>query len=92
MADEKRIELPHNVIIEGRQKMTVSGVLDIDSFDEETVIAVTDMGEMAIRGTELHINKLSIDMGEMTIEGNIISLTYSESQQKSGGFFSKVFR
>ncbi len=92
MADEKRIELPHNVIIEGRQKMTVSGVLDIDSFDEETVIAVTDMGEMAIRGTELHINKLSIDMGEMTIEGNIISPTYSESQQKSGGFFSKVFR
>lgn len=93
MADEKRIQgLPHNLVLEDRRMLTVSGVSDVDSFDEETVIVFTDLGELTIRGSNLHINRLSVEVGELTVEGNISALIYSEDTRKSGGFFSRVFR
>lgn len=93
MADEKRISaMPHNLVLEDRRILTVSGVSDVDSFDEETVIVFTDMGELTVRGKNLHINRLSVEVGELTVEGNIAALIYSDEPAKSGGFFSKVFR
>lgn len=93
MADEKRIQnLPHNLVLEDRRMLTVSGVSDVDSFDEETVVVFTDLGELTIRGSNLHINRLSVEVGELTVEGNIAALIYSEDAPKSGGFFSRVFR
>lgn len=92
MTDEKRITLPHNLVLEDRKKLTLTGVSDVDSFDEQTIVAITDMGEITVRGENLHINRLSIDVGELFIEGEIQSLTYTDIQPKSGGFFSKVFR
>ncbi|MBE6820093.1 MAG: sporulation protein YabP [Ruminococcaceae bacterium] len=93
MADEKRNPtMPHNLVLEDRRLLTVSGVSDVDSFDEETVIVFTDSGELTVRGSDLHINRLSVEMGELTVEGRISALIYSEDVQKSGGFFSRVFR
>ena len=93
MADEKRTSaMPHNLVLEDRRLLTVSGVSDVDSFDEETVVVFTDMGELTVRGTNLHINRLSVDVGELTVEGNIAALIYSDDAPKSGGFFSRVFR
>lgn len=93
MADEKRISsMPHNLVLEDRRMLTVSGVSDVDSFDEETVVVFTDLGELTVRGTNLHINRLSVEVGELTVEGNIAALIYSDEAPKSGGFFSKVFR
>ena len=93
MQEEKKISsMPHNVILEDRRMLTVSGVSDVDSFDEETVIVFTDLGELTIRGSNLHINRLSVEVGELTVEGNIAALIYSDEAPKSGGFFSKVFR
>ena len=93
MAEEKKAgAMPHNLILENRGALTVSGVCDVDSFDEQTVIIFTDMGELTVRGSNLHINKLTLDIGELTLEGKIVSLTYAGEQQRSGGFFSKVFR
>ena len=93
MADEKRSNtMPHNLVLEDRRMLTVSGVSDVDSFDEETVVVFTDLGELTVRGTNLHINRLSVEVGELTVEGNIAALIYSEETPKSGGFFSKVFR
>lgn len=93
MADEKKMNaMPHNLILEDRRLLTVSGVSDVDSFDEQTVVVFTDMGELTVRGTGLHINKLSVEIGELLIEGKISSLYYSEETQKSSGFFGKVFR
>ena len=88
---EKR-SLPHLVTLSERQTLSVSGVRDVDSFDEETVIVFTDLGELTIRGTNLHINRLSVEVGELTVEGEISALIYSDETPKSGGFFSKVFR
>ena len=93
MADEKRIQnLPHNLVLEDRRVLTVSGVSDVDSFDEETVVVFTDLGELTIRGSNLHINRLSVEVGELSVEGNIAALIYSDDTPKSGGFFSRVFR
>ncbi len=93
MADEKRISsMPHNLVLEDRRMLTVSGVSDVDSFDEETVVVFTDLGELTVRGTNLHINRLSVEVGELTVEGDIAALIYSDEAPKSGGFFSKVFR
>lgn len=78
--------------MEDRGKMTLTGVSDVDSFDEQTVTVVTSCGELAVKGSGLHIGKLSTDTGEMSIEGRIDALIYSSETPKQGGFFSRVFR
>ena len=85
--------MPHNIILEDRRLLTVSGVADVDSFDERMVTVFTDMGELIVRGSDLHINRLSVEVGELLLEGRIVSLTYQDEAPKSaGGFFGKVFR
>lgn len=93
MADDKKnTAMPHNLVLEDRRMLTLSGVSDVDSFDEETVVVFTDLGELTIRGSDLHINRLSVEVGELTVEGKISALIYSQEAAPKGGFFSKVFR
>ncbi len=83
----------HNIILEGRSALSASGVEDVDSFDENSVNIFTSQGVLTVRGEQLHINKFSIETGELALEGNIYSLSYTDDQgKKAGGFFSKVFR
>ena len=92
IADDKTIhKLPHNIIMEDRKKLSVSGVTDIDSFDEQT-IAITDLGELTIRGWNLHITRLNLEQSELMVDGEISSLTYTDTRPKAQGFFSKVLR
>lgn len=94
MQDEKPvIKKVQNIILENRKSLTVSGVNDVDSFDEQTVMLYTELGELTIRGEDLHMNQLDVGTGDVSIEGNICSLSYSDEQQHtSGGFMSKLFR
>ncbi len=93
MTDEKKIpKLPHSIIMEDRKKLSVSGVTDIDSFDEQTVIAITDMGELTIRGWNLHITRLNLEQSELLVDGEISSLTYTDTRPQAKGFFAKVLR
>lgn len=93
MTDDKKTGIiPHNCILEDRKKLSVSGVNDVGSFDESVIVAKTDYGELTINGEKLHITKLSLEIGELAIEGTINSLQYSDVVEKSGGFFTKVFR
>ena len=86
MQDEKRaIKLPHNVIMEDRKKLTVSGVSDVDSFDDSTVVIYTDMGELTVKGDNLHISGLSIETGDMSLTGNIYGLMYTDDNRRKGG-------
>lgn len=78
--------------MEDRNKISLTGVSDVDSFDEQTVTVITSEGELSIRGSGLHIGKLSVETGEMSIEGRIDSLVYSSDTPKQGGFFGRVFR
>lgn len=83
-----------NIILENRRKLSISGVLDVLSFDDQIVILETELGMLTIKGEDLRINKLSIDTTEVVIEGTINNLNYSEKQDKksSGGFIGKIFK
>ena len=85
--EEKRSTGAHNLILEERGSLTVTGVSDIDSFDEETVVV-----ELTVRGSGLHINKIDVDAGELELEGEIDSLSYSDQPVSRGGFFARMFR
>lgn len=83
----------HNIILEGRRKMSVSGVTDVDRFDENIVLLYTTMGELTVRGTDLHVNDLSVESGEMSIEGDISSVIYGDPDRRSPlSFMGKIFR
>ncbi len=92
MTEEKKpAKVPHSLIVENRRTLTATGVSNVDSFDEQTIVAYTDLGELIIRGSQLKINKLNIETGELTLMGDIISLTYSDNKPV-GGFFSRLFK
>lgn len=83
----------HNVILEGRKNLTISGVTDVDSFDERCISLYTQLGELVIKGRELHINSMSVETGDMTIEGDICALNYGDKDKKSSAtFLGKLFR
>ena len=81
-----------NVILKERKTLTSTGVSNVDSFNEETVVAYTALGEMTIRGRQLKIQRLDVQAGELTVEGEILSLHYTDNQPASAGFFKKLFR
>ena len=90
--DKKTVRSPHNLILENRKHLSLTGVSDIDSFDEETVILFTDIGELTVRGSNLHVNRIDVDSGELDLEGDIVSLSYSQQRPASGGLLSRLFR
>ena len=82
-----------NLILENREKLTISGVIDVLSFDDKIVILETELGMLTIKGDDLRINKLSIDTQDVIIEGNINTLTYSEKEEKkNGSLLGKIFK
>ncbi len=94
MAYEEKIkapEKPHNIILENRSRMSISGVTEVERFDEQEAIIVTNKGALLIHGTGLHVEKLSLDTGEITLQGTVDSLQY-EDTRKDGGFFARLFR
>lgn len=82
-----------NLILENREKLSISGVIDVLSFDDQIVILETELGMLTIKGEDLRINKLSIDTQDVIIEGNISSLSYSDKEErKSGNLLGKIFK
>ena len=94
MEDKRMLQkISHNVIMEGRKKLSVSAVEEVGAFDENTVTLKTAMGTMTIKGEKLHINKLSTETGDVDIEGVINSCTYKgEEDRNSKGFLGKIFK
>lgn len=96
--EERKINNPNNVIqnliLENREKLSISGVLDVLSFDDQVVIVETELGLLTIKGENLRINKLSIDTSEVIVEGEVYNLAYSENEvdKKSSGFLNKIFK
>lgn len=91
--DAKNTKPPHNVIMEGRKNLTISGVTDVDSFDERIIVLYTQLGELVIKGRDLHINSMSVETGDMTIDGDIWALNYGDKDKKSSPtFLGKLFR
>ena len=83
-------EFGHRLTLEARERLCVTGVSEVDSFDEETVVMMTARGKLIVRGQGLHIEKLSVDIGELAVEGMIQSLIYSD-EIRSSGFLARLF-
>ena len=83
-----------NIILENRSKLSISGVLDVLSFDDQVVILETDLGLLTVKGENLRINKLSIDTSEVIVEGDISGLTYSDKDmnKNSSSILGKIFK
>lgn len=84
-----------NVILENREKLTISGVLDVLSFDDQIVILETELGLLTVKGDNLRINKLSLDTTEVIVEGTIFSLSYSDKnldKKSASSFIGKIFK
>ena len=99
MIDERKsinmnTNIVQNLILENRGKLSVSGVNDVLSFDDQIVMVDTELGLLTVKGENLRINKLSLDTAEVIIEGEISSLTYSQNKQdkNSGTLLSKIFK
>jgi len=80
-----------NIIIEDRKKLTLSGVKDVISFDDETLLLETVLGRLTVKGAGLHIVNYDTASGDLFAEGKIYAAVYT-SDEKNGGFFSRVFR
>lgn len=88
---EEVIRSNQNIIIEDRKKLTLSGVKDVISFDDETLLLETVLGRLTVKGAGLHIVNFDTASGDLFAEGKIYAAVYT-SDEKNGGFFSRVFR
>ena len=90
---QNEIHKPHNLILENRKNLSISGVTDVDNFDEKTIVLYTQMGELTIHGKNLHVNSMSVETGEMTIDGDILALSYGDKDKRAAlSLLGKLFR
>ncbi len=82
--------MPHQLILQDRNQLEMSGVEDVQSFDDTVVKAYTSYGELTISGSGLHIRRLDLESGSFSVEGRIDSLAYTARAE--GGFFRRLFR
>ena len=88
--EEVRPTTGHHLILEDREHLTVSGVEEVESFDENTILLTTAQGTLEIQGEGLHIEKLSLDGGDLKVEGRVDALVYGEERRARGGLFSRL--
>lgn len=82
----------HRLALEGREKLTVAGVEDVERFDDQYIVLRTGAGTLVVSGEGLHIGKLSLDGGELHVDGRIDALTYEDAPEtRGGGLFSRLF-
>ncbi|MCI9557033.1 sporulation protein YabP [Oscillospiraceae bacterium 50-16] len=86
-----RGELGHHIILEEREQLSISGVEEVESFDENTILLTTARGPLEIQGEGLHIEKLSLDGGDLRVEGRVDALIYTSEGRERGGLLSRLF-
>lgn len=85
----------HKLVVNNRKTGVVTGVLDVLSFDLNEILLETEQGMLMVKGTDMHVNRLNLEKGEVDLSGNIDSIAYSEIRAgaKSGeSFLTKLFR
>lgn len=93
MTYDSGLPAPHHVVIEERKSLTVSGVEDVERFDENSIVLSTSKGAMVVTGENLHIEKLSLDGGDLKVEGDVDAVTYEDDGGGGrGGFLSRLLR
>lgn len=90
----KGIQREHNIVMKGRRLIEITGVKQVESFDNEEFLLETNMGFLSIRGENLQMKNLDVDEGNLTIKGKIFDLIYIDEShgEKGKGFFGKLFQ
>lgn len=93
MAHEEKQSAParwHSLSLEGREKLSITGVDDVSGFDEGLVVLRTGQGELSIRGSELHVERIDLDSGMLELHGHVSELSYDEPAE-GRSLWSRLF-
>lgn len=93
--DENKVTKIQNIVLENRNKLFLSGVLDVLNFDEQIVTVNTHLGVLIVKGADLRLNKFNLENEELSIDGEVISMTYddrSSPSKKNEGLLMKIFK
>lgn len=86
----EQLSLPHKLTLDQRGSLTMTGVTEVVSFDEDTVVVRTSLGTLTVQGQQLQLKTLSVEGGQIAVEGHISSLQYEEPRQP-GGWVRRLF-
>jgi sporulation protein YabP len=93
--DDKMIKQGHKITLNNRNTGFITGVRDVLSFDADEIILETELGMLTIKGLDLHVNKLSLEKGEVDIDGEIENIAYSDNSgygKAGGSLLGRLFR
>ena len=88
--DRSSPALGHHVLLEDREQLVISGVEEVESFDESAILLTTAQGGLEIQGEGLHIEKLSLDGGDLKVEGRVNALVYEAEGGRRGGLLARL--
>ena len=88
---EERLPLPHKLTLNERKSLTMTGVTEVVSFDDTTVILHTALGTLVVQGTDLQLKTLSLDGGQVAVDGKVSALVYEEPRP-AGGWLQRLLR
>ncbi len=95
MEEKSIVGRPHKVVLLNRTSVNITGISDVVSFDENSVVLDTDMGLLTVKGKGMHVSRLTLEKGEADVEGNVESIQYSsnEALRRSGeSLFTRLFK
>lgn len=86
---EERMQLPHKLTLNERRQLSMTGVTEVVSFDENAVVLCTELGRLTIHGSQLQLRQLALDGGQVAVDGTVSAIVYEEPRQ-SGGFLRRL--
>ena len=91
LTSQNQLEQPHRLTLDSRSRLSITGVLEVESFDDTEILLTSTRGPLAIRGQALRLQQLSIDGGQVLVDGSVDSIVYEQETHASGGFFARLF-
>ena len=94
MADDRKYTGRHHISIDRRERVLMTGIVEVISFDDETIVCETEMGALVLKGRNLHVNRLNLDDGELEVDGEIENVSYEDDLITGRGksLLSKIFK
>ena len=90
--EENALENPHRLTLDSRSRLTLTGVTEVESFDEEKIILITHEGYLTVSGNGMRIKKLSSENGDAVVEGQINGCVYTDGKKEKESFLKRVLK
>lgn len=87
----EQLHFPHKLTLTQRNNLTMTGVTEVVSFDDGTVVLRTELGTLVVQGRDLQLKTLSTEGGQVAVEGNVAALVYEEPRSQKGGWMHRLF-